>query len=109
MPLGPKPTPPIVQFWGHVAIDPAPGACWEWDGARFPTGYGMFAPAHGWTVPAHRWLLEHLTAPLGELCALHKCDNRACVRPSHLWVGTKRDNAHDMIAKGRHFSPFRKT
>jgi hypothetical protein len=103
---GPKPIAPIVRFWRHVRVDPSPGACWEWTGGLRGRGYGMFTPAHDWKVPAHRWLWEYLHGPLGTLCALHKCDNPRCIRPSHVRVGTKQDNTRDMMAKGRHRSPY---
>ena len=51
---------------------------------------------------AHRiaWQLNEGPIPKG-LCVLHRCDNRRCVRPSHLFLGTKKDNAIDAISKGR--------
>lgn len=36
---------------------------------------------------------------------LHKCDNRPCCRPDHLFLGTAKDNTDDMISKGRHWFP----
>ena len=77
-----------------------------WTGGRYPRGYGQFKDRSYHHETAHRWLYEHLHGPLGALFALHRCDNPACVRPSHLWAGTKRQNTLDMVAKGRHRSPF---
>lgn len=39
------------------------------------------------------------------MCVLHRCDVRACIRPDHLWLGTKRDNSEDMLRKGRSVGP----
>jgi hypothetical protein len=75
--------------------------CWEWTASLFKSGYGKFN-LDGKTVKAHRlsWELTNGEIP-GDLFVLHKCDNRKCVRPSHLFLGTKKDNADDMWSKGR--------
>lgn len=56
---------------------------------------GKFVGVHrvSWFVTHGRWPMDY---------ALHKCDNRVCVRPEHLFEGNDADNVKDMIAKGRH-------
>jgi hypothetical protein len=111
---GPKPLPEIVRFWRHVEIDLALGACWLWTGLFFfPQyatkygAYGQFKTADRRRIHAHRWIYQHLYGPLRpDMRVLHRCDVRQCVRPSHLFAGTSRDNTRDMIAKGRWYSPF---
>lgn len=51
---------------------------------------------------AHRvaWVLAGNELPAGA-CLLHKCDNPACINPLHLFLGSRRDNMHDMTRKGR--------
>jgi len=78
--------------------------CWEWTGSRDPNGYGRLNIG-GYPALAHRlsWQVHcHEISP--EQHVLHRCDNPACVRPDHLFLGDQADNNHDMIAKGR-FSP----
>lgn len=103
----------IARFWSRVdkagpvpAHCPELGNCWVWTGKRNDSGYGVLTGMHGekWQR-AHRvsWLLAH-SAP-GDLLVLHKCDNRACIRPDHLFLGTDLDNVTDAIAKRRNSPP----
>lgn len=96
-----------AQFWRRVAIG-ATDACWEWEGARNPAGYGYFyVPGSGRQsakLAAHRAALEtrlgRTLAP-GEV-ARHRCDNPPCCNPAHLEPGSQGDNARDTVARGRH-------
>lgn len=89
-------------FWDRVAFIGAEGdGCWEWLGPMYRNGYGA-APHEKRPKLAHRvaWILAH--GPIDDgLMVLHRCDNRRCVRPEHLFLGTAKENTHDMIRKGR--------
>lgn len=102
------------RFWSKVdkcgpvpAHCPELGACWVWTASCDRKGYGQIftgertATGNKKPAAAHRvsWLLHH--ADPGGLCVLHRCDNPACVRPEHLFLGTVADNNRDMWAKGR--------
>jgi HNH endonuclease len=97
---GPKPTPLATRFTRHFRKDPT--GCWVWIGAVNNKGYGVIGTGPHTTITAHRaaWILTHGAIPHG-LCVLHRCDTRHCVRPDHLFLGTIRDNNHDMMRKGR--------
>ena len=101
----------VARFWARVDTS---GECWEWTGYRMPKmGYGAMylgykkertSSGHAWPIgmTAHRfsWVLHFGSIPEGQW-VLHRCDNPPCVRPDHLWLGTKGDNVRDMYAKGR--------
>lgn len=75
--------------------------CWVWTGSINCGGYGTLS-VDGRSTLAHRasWNLANGEIPGGQY-VLHRCDNRSCVRPGHLFLGTYRDNAQDRKAKGR--------
>jgi hypothetical protein len=77
-----------------------PAGCWEWSGALDKDGYGRFGL--GVEKKAHRWawLLFYGDVPAA-MHVLHRCDNRQCVRPDHLFLGTHQDNMRDRDAKRR--------
>ncbi len=97
-----KERPLAERFWPKVQKG---DGCWEWQAVVSNKGYGMIAGPGGRfarKLTAHRvsWMLHYGDVPDG-MCVLHRCDNRRCVRPDHLFLGTLQDNTKDMHAKGR--------
>lgn len=81
--------------------------CWLWLGDIGDTGYARIHYTGEGKKGSYR--LSRVMLGLGrgnKMCALHKCDVRACVNPDHLYVGTVTQNVHDMLARGRHRYKF---
>ena len=89
----------VDKFWERVVKND--GGCWVWTGTTARSGYGMVKRDRR-AFGAHRasWQLTYGPVPSG-LFVLHHCDNRICVRPEHLYVGTLADNARDREERGR--------
>jgi hypothetical protein len=87
-------------------VDKNPNGCWNWTGAT-SHGYGAIQM---WPLVkrAHRVMYEHLIGPIpkGKLLR-HTCDNKRCVNPDHLLIGTKADNGRDSVERGQ-FRPNNK-
>ena len=75
--------------------------CWEWTGSNNAKGYGQLRI--NWKLRyAHRVSYELYRGKIPEgMYVCHRCDNRKCVNPDHLWLGTQKDNLQDMMLKGR--------
>lgn len=90
------------RFWSKVNNKNRIG-CWTWNAAKCSGGkYGSIRLPGNKQVGAHvfSYLLNIGDIPKGiEVC--HICDNGLCVRPDHLFLGTRQDNVDDMIKKGR--------
>ena len=99
--MHPEFTPEIVeQFWDRVTVA-GPDDCWLWTGSIDRKMYGRF-----W-IPRRHFIAHRVSWAIAnggewpELNVCHTCDNPPCVNPAHLFLGTTKDNVHDMIRKGR--------
>ena len=85
-------------FWTKVRKG---RGCWEWMAGKMKCGYGSVNIKHKRYI-ASRLSWQYTNGPIPKgLWVLHKCDNRACVRPSHLYLGDNKANMADKKARGR--------
>jgi len=104
---GPKPVSLRTRFTNKLIVRRL-DECWAWDGAKSDHGYGQVrGPAPEYILHyAHRLAARYfLGVNPGKLDVLHHCDNPECCNPTHLFLGTARDNILDAYAKGRMVAP----
>lgn len=89
------------QFWSKVDKSGGPDACWLWTGSMTVAGYGRYNRTY-----AHRLAHELSIGPIPDgLLVCHHCDNKPCVNPAHLYVGTVADNNRDAMERGQWKKP----
>lgn len=95
--FGRKVTSVSVRF--HRSYEQTPTGCWEWK-FRLSVGYGEMRCAR-YSVKAHRvsWILHNGEIPDG-LLVCHSCNNKKCVNPNHLYLGTALQNRGDADEDG---------
>lgn len=91
---------PKDRLMKHVKFMPT--GCWEWQGHKNKNGYGTIHYASKNQL-AHRvsFIVFNLKIPKGAL-VLHKCDNKPCINPKHLYHGDKKDNMRDALERGQY-------
>ena len=96
----------LARFLSKVDRSSGIDSCWNWMGPKDRHGRGQFyisnngAKGKLYIAPRIAYYLKHDSID-GTLFALHTCDNVACVNPTHLFLGTQKDNMQDMVSKGR--------
>jgi hypothetical protein len=96
---------PEGAFWGKVDRSGGDDACWIWTRFVDTPGYGALK-VWGRKVLAHRYAYElhYGSIPKGKIVC-HRCNQRLCVNPRHLYIGTYKDNYDDMARSGNNYPP----
>lgn len=93
--------PLATRFWGKVEKTPT---CWLWTASITGAGYGQIGLGRkgDGRGDSHRisWMLHNGSIPNGQQ-VLHQCDNKRCVNPAHLYLGTRFDNIRDALERGQ--------
>ena len=98
----------IEKFYERLPTILDENKCWEWKGFIDAYGYGGLT-YNKKTLKAHRVSYEiYYAEPLNDFHCLHKCDNRKCVDPLHLFKGTNLDNVRGKVNKGRCYTGYQK-
>jgi HNH endonuclease len=90
---------PIERFMLKVDKSDTHSGCWVWTGSVSGSGYGRFWDGKN-VIQAHWFLIGWKKTKGKDAC--HKCDNKLCVKPNHVFIGTRSENMKDMVSKGRH-------
>ncbi len=89
-----------ISYEGHVIKQKG---CWDWSGSFGKDGYGQIGCSRELKISkAHRasWIIHRGEIQDG-MCVLHKCDNKRCTNPDHLFLGTNLENSRDLVYKER--------
>jgi len=99
--LAPPPTAAINRIFNRIEVDPVT-YCWEYTRGLNSDGYGCI-DIHNKTFRVHRIMYEYIYGdiPADRPLILHRCDNRKCCNPMHLYAGTNRNNMDDMVSRNR--------
>lgn len=96
------------------AVEVSELGCWNWMLSKDKPGYGRLKIQMGSRdkyrmTSAHRYAFEIFIGHIPNgMNVLHRCDNRACCNPEHLFLGTQQDNMIDMHQKGRGPSGYKR-
>ena len=89
---------PLAERLADFEVDE--NGCHNWRRTLSRYGYGVIVIA-GQRYLVHRMVAARQGWKVKGLCVLHRCDNRKCINPDHLFVGTLADNRRDCVSKGR--------